>query len=80
MSNVNFDEFITLDPLNVSISSKNEKYVKFSGVKVQIEIFNMKINSEHVYKQIKEKLDKEGATMSSYDKETKVLKFTNVIN
>ena len=40
----------------------------------------MKINSEHVYKQIKEKLEKEGATMSSYDKETKVLKFTNVIN
>ena len=80
VSNVNFDEFITLDPLNVSISSKNEKYVKFSGVKVQIEIFNMKINSEHVYKQIKEKLEKEGATMSSYDKETKVLKFTNVIN
>ena len=45
-----------------------------------IKIFNMKINSEHVYKQIKEKLEKEGATMSSYDKETKVLKFTNVIN
>ena len=80
VSNVNFDEFITLDPLNVSISSKNERYVKFSGVKVQIEIFNMKINSEHVYKQIKEKLEKEGATMTSYDKEKKVLKFTNVIN
>ena len=77
---MNFDEFITLDPLNVNISSKDERYVKFTGVRVQLEIFNMKINNEHLNKKVKETLEKEGATRISYDKDKKVLSFVNVIN